>query len=96
MCELPIPPLAKADDRAVEVVRVWIAQGCLHCSLEMGVWGSDKVGALGIVLADIARHVANAISNLDGIAPSETIAQIRAAFDAEVDSPTDKPTGGFV
>lgn len=79
----------------MEVVRVWIARGGLHCSLEIGVWGTDQVGALGIVFADIARHVANATKDLHGITPPQTIARIRAAF-AEMDSPTDKPTGHFV
>lgn len=92
---LSIPPAAISDPHSVEMVRAWIANSALHCSLEVGVW-SDKVGAWGILLADIARHVANAMEEQEGAAVSETIAAIRQAFDAEMDSPTDEPTGGFV
>jgi hypothetical protein len=92
---LSIPPDAISDPHSVEMVRAWIANSALHCCLQVGVW-SDKPGAWGILLADIARHVANAMEEEQGAEVSETIATIRKAFDAEMDSPTDEPTGGFV
>jgi len=93
--QLIVPPAAVSDPHSVEVVRAWIANSGLHCSLQVEVW-SDKVGAWGIVLADIARHVANAMKEQREADVSETLAAIRSAFDAELDEPTDEPSGGFV
>ena len=92
--ELCIPPAALDDQKSGEVLRAWIAKKGLHCALNVDVW--DDLGNWGIMLADVARHVANARHELDGADPAETIRKIRALFDAELDSPTDEPTGDFI
>ena len=91
--ELVIPPAALEHADAAEMVRAWVANKALHCTLRIGVW--KDVGAWGILLADLARHVANAHHEQDGADIEASLARIRAAFAAEMDTPTDAPSGGF-
>lgn len=92
--QLAIPPMAKADPKSFELIRAWVAQGDLHVSLQLGGW--EDPTAWGVVLADVLRHVANFYEEKKGIDPEETIARVKAAFDAEVESPTDEAEGGLV
>lgn len=92
--QLAIPPPAKADPKSFELIRAWVAGGDLHVSLEMGGW--DDPTAWGVVLADVLKHVANFYQQRKGLAPEETAARVKAAFDAEVASPTDDAEGGTV
>jgi hypothetical protein len=93
---LPVPEPATADANARELVRAWIAGGGLHCSLNLGLFGENETIMWGILLSDLARHVANALEESEGIAGDDTLRQIRATFNAELDSPTDDAKGGFV
>jgi hypothetical protein len=91
MNELPVPPAAKADRSAKELVRVWAAGGGQHVSLATGLW-SDP-GAWGLLLVDLARHIANAYEQTEGRDSTEVLARIRDAFEAEWQAPTDEPSG---
>jgi hypothetical protein len=62
--ELPIPELALGDDNARELVRVWAAHGAQHVSLATGLWKDPA--AWGIMLVDLARHVAKAYQSAGG------------------------------
>ena len=53
---LAIPPAATRDRASFEVLRVWIAEKGQHVSIASGAW--DDPFAWGIVLADLARHIA--------------------------------------
>lgn len=96
---LPVPPAAEADAASREMVRVWIAGKGLHASLNIGAWdqneGVDEVLAWGVVLADLVRHVANALEERNGIDRAETILRIRKMMEVELGSPTDEPRGQF-
>jgi hypothetical protein len=94
--ELPIPNTATADPKSIEMVRAWVAAGGLHCSLNIGAFGENEVVAWGILLSDIARHVANAMRDSKGTAPEETLEIIRDHFNTELDSPTESPEGSFI
>jgi len=59
--ELVIPPSARSDKNAREVVRAWTAHGGLHCSLNVDNWGEGERTVWGILLTDVVRHVANAL-----------------------------------
>ena len=89
--ELAIPPIAKSDTRAIELVRVWVAAGSQHVTLRAQAW-SDPA-AWGIALVDLARHVARAFEEVQGRPSRETLQRIRAGFEAEWDEPTDTGTG---
>lgn len=66
MDALGIPPAAVRDANALELARAWIAEQGLHCSLRGGLYAADGVAretaAWGIILADLAGHVADALS----------------------------------
>jgi Domain of unknown function (DUF5076) len=91
---LDIPPIAQRDRNALEVARVWIAEGGQHVSLRADAWKDPA--AWGILLVDLAKHVANAHHELSGRDPAETLQRIRAGFDAEWNHATDEPRGGFL
>jgi hypothetical protein len=99
MRELVIPPVAQADLDSWELLRAWVADQGLHCSVKVGVYeaiGIPEEKAWGTILADAARHVADALSSL-GIRDAETaLAEIRRHFEAELDEASSKRSGNLV
>lgn len=96
--ELPVPPEAEVPP-SVEMIRVWLAKERVHVALNIGFWedrGVDERAAWGILIADMIHHIANAHESEHGHDPSETIARIRRAFEAEMDGPTSERHGDFV
>ena len=89
--QLSIPDAALRDDKSYEIARIWVAEKAEHVSLLIGSW--DDPVAWGIVLADLARHVANGYEQDKGLDRGETLQRIRAAMSAELEDPTDNPTG---
>ena len=90
--ELQIPDAAKKDSDAVEILRIWIAGGSQHVSLKTGVW--EDPAAWGLMLADLAKHVANAYA-ADGMDKAEALRRVYQGLQVEMESPTDEPTGGI-
>ena len=89
--QLMIPDTALRNDEAVEIPRLWVLNSAAHVSLRVGVWNDP--GTWGIMLADLARHVANAYAQDKGLDRTETLGRIRLILAAELNSPTDTPTG---
>ena len=89
--QLPIPPDAAEDTRAIELLRIWAVKGKQHVSLATGLW--DDPASWGIMLVDLARHVANAYSELKGMSHHEALLRLKDGFDAEWEEQTDQPTG---
>ena len=89
--ELDLPPIATSNQEAVEILRVWVTpdedQQLTQVTLRSH-WADP--GAWGIVLVDVARHVANAYGR-EGRAPDAVLERIRELFDAEWSNPTDQP-----
>ena len=54
--ELPIPAAAIAANEKTEIARIWIADGDQIVTLSPRLW--DDPGAWGLMLVDVARHVA--------------------------------------
>jgi len=95
--ELKIPPGALDDKQAHELVRAWAAHGGLQCSLNPNTWPKDMAAVgWGILLSDIARHVADALYLTSKMDKEQTLAQIRTVFNKELDKPTAEATGKFV
>ncbi len=92
--QLVIPDAAREDPKSFEVARVWVAKKVEHVSLRVDVWKDPA--AWGIILADLARHLANAYEQNAGLNSHDTLQRIKAGFEAEMDSPTDHPTGSLV
>jgi hypothetical protein len=94
MRELPVPTAVKSAGRAIELARVWAADGAMHVTLEVGLWKDP--GAWGVALVDLARHVARAYEQAGSLSSESALARIRDAFDAEWAFPTDDPSGELV
>jgi len=92
-----IPPAALRDENAVEIIRVWIAEQGLHCTMKIGLYAAegpaDEITAWGIILADLTQHIANALSAEGFGARSELHEQLVEAFSKEVSAPTTEATG---
>ena len=89
--ELLIPPVAEEDPKAIEIIRVWVAKGGQHVSLNPLVWRDPQ--AWGIVLADLAGHVANAYEQALGLDRGQTMRKITDLLLAELTTPTDNARG---
>ena len=88
---LAIPPTAEGDPDALEIARIWAAHGQQHVHLRSDLW--PDAGYWGMMLVDLARHVAHGYEQ-DGRADYfAALARIREVFDAEWASPTDTPRG---
>jgi len=87
-----VPPAAQRDKASFEVMRVWIAEQSQHVSIRSGAW--EDPFAWGIVLADLARHIALA-HELHGETPNKDafLERLLEGFNAEIDNPTDEPEG---
>jgi len=86
--ELEVPPIATSNSQAVEVLRVWAIPDQPQ-QLTLRITWKDA-GAWGLLLADVARHAANAYAN-EGQNRAEVLARIRQLLDAEFSRPTDNP-----
>jgi len=91
--QLPVPAAASADPRAFELLRVWAAGGKQHVSLATGAWEDPAVW--GLMLVDLAKHIADAYELTTGIDCASALERIKAGFDAEWVEATDEPTGGL-
>lgn len=99
MIEQPIPPAAVDDANATEMLRAWIANQGLHCSVRIGMYQDrniDEARAWGILLADVARHVSQALEGAYGTPMSAYLANIAAHMKAELDLPTSETDGSFL
>ncbi len=86
------PPAAQRDKAGFEILRVWIAEQGQHVSIRSGAW--EDPFAWGIVLADLARHIANAHELQDKKINKEAfLERLLEGFEAEIDNPTDEPEG---
>ena len=91
MNTLPIPPAAEINSESTEVLRPWkVPEAGQQVILRHDAW--DDPAAWGLMLADIARHVARAHGQ-EGEDEEEVFQRILAAFRAEIESPTDTPRG---
>jgi hypothetical protein len=92
--ELPVPDEASAASTAHELMRGWLIDNRLVCSLFPSAFEDPAVW--GVLLADVANHVANALAECEGADRATVLAAIRRAFEVEMRSPTDEHTGRFV
>jgi len=100
MNERPIPAAALRDNDSVEMLRVWIAEQKLHCSLKIGMYRETmnvpEETAWGVILADATRHIAKAMEEKYAVNQSDVIKKIRDKFLQELGDPTSDAKGEFV
>ncbi|TWC06858.1 uncharacterized protein DUF5076 [Bradyrhizobium macuxiense] len=99
MKEMSIPAAALRDPESVEMLRVWIAEKSLWCSIKVGMYreamNASEETAWGTILADATRHIADALAKEYEADASNTIQRIRQAFLDELADPTSKVSGDF-
>ena len=91
---MQIPGPAKSDPNSFELLRVWVANKGQHVSLKAGVWKDPA--AWGVMLSDLMQHIANAYQQDQGLDRIKTLRRIKAGLEAELSSPTDRPSGHSV
>jgi hypothetical protein len=91
MYPLDPPPAVLDDPKSREIARIWGAHGRQYVTLDPRLW--DDPAAWGLMLVDLARHVANAYMQLQGFDRQETLERIKIGFDMEWSSPTDEVVG---
>jgi Domain of unknown function (DUF5076) len=100
MNEQPIPEAALRDENSVEMLRIWIAERGLHCSVKVGMYleikSANEENAWGVMLSDVIRHVADALHSGYGMDKDRVIERIFTKISNELDDPTSKTTGEFV
>jgi hypothetical protein len=89
--ELAPPPAAAGDAKSFEIARLWVADGAQYAALRTDVWPDPA--AWGIVLAELARHVALAYQSKDGHELEDALERLLAGFYAEIEAPSDLTTG---
>jgi uncharacterized protein DUF5076 len=92
--ELPAPTAAVEDARSFEIARVWMAGGAQHVRLRADVWPDPA--AWGIVLAELARHVALAYHQREDHAIEDVLERVLAGFQSELEFPTAPQDRGIV
>jgi len=85
---LQVPPAA-LDQGGVEVLRAVIVDGDLHVSLRRAF---DDPDPWGMLIADVARHIARIYSTESKLTQDQVIDRVRTIFEAEMDRPTDLGT----
>jgi len=99
MNALSIPPAAARDPKSVEMFRAWIAEGGLHCSLKVGMYAKDgpeaETVAWGVILADAAQHVADALQAHGAGRRDDLLRAIVKSFADEMQAPTSGRSGEF-
>jgi hypothetical protein len=99
MKSVALPPAALRDENSVEMLRVWIAEEALHCSLRIGMYaerGMDEPRAWGVILADAAQHISDALASEELGAREDILHAIQGSFETELAKPTSSRDGEFV
>jgi hypothetical protein len=86
--QLAVPPDAQ-ELGGDEILRAFIVDRGLSVSIQRAF---DEPSTWGVLLVDLARHVARIFAKEEGLGEAEALSQIRAMFDAEWDRPTDDGT----
>lgn len=89
--ELVIPPEALSDPESFEILRVWAAEGEQHVSIRTELQGGPE--DWGFLLAQLARHMANAYQIQQQLDRSKALAKIRVGFEKEWDRPSGHARG---
>jgi hypothetical protein len=83
---LPLPPAVRSAQKAMEMLRVWVVDGHQEIVLSPNMWKDSR--SWGLLLVDIARHVAN-VYEQQGVDRAVVLQSIRAALDVEWEHPTE-------
>lgn len=94
MQELPVPKAAIAAEQADEVLRAWIVDEHLLCTLRPSFW-KEEPEVWGILLADALHHMCDALSKESGQDKVVLKRLMVEAFMLEVEAPSAECEGEF-
>ena len=72
--ELCASPDVENDPNAVEILRIWVADGVLQLSVDISVYESPE--DYGVMLAGLGNHFINAMTMGTGVKREEVLAVI--------------------
>lgn len=78
---IDVPDAALEDKEAIELARVWASGGKQYASIDVHVWNDPA--SWGIMLVDLARHVAAAYAVSGKLDAASALDRLREGFDAE-------------
>ena len=82
------PDAVEKDEYAVEMIRGWIAERGLACTLNLGHWHHhsqlDERHAWGVMLADLAREIAIQLEDVTQQDPKDSLHLIIEAMLSEL------------
>ena len=90
MRQLRLPVEAMNDPDAREILRVWSSGDNQGFAFDLNVWTDPAVW--GLLLVDLAPHVAKGHSERHGGGPATALSRTKAGFDAEWANPTGAST----
>lgn len=90
--ELDPPADALEANSAVEVMRVWIADGHLHLSFQSETFSHD-VSEWGRLLADITHHIARGVALSSELSEREALTIVAEAYERGVSGSSTVATG---
>ena len=86
--QLTRPDAVEKDEYSVEMIRGWIAERGLACSLNLGHWHHnsklDERHAWGVMMADLAREIAIQLEAITEQDPGESLKMIVEAMLSEL------------
>ena len=89
--ELKIPPQAKDNRGAQEILRGWAWGDHQDFTIKHDFW--DDPAGWGLLLGDVARHISRSFQERRHN-QAEVYQRILDGFRIEAENPTDSPTGG--
>jgi hypothetical protein len=90
--ELTPPAAAAEDPKSFEIARLWMADDAQHVVLRTELWPDPA--AWGIVLADLARHVAVSYQRSSGYGAGEALERVLTGLRAGLEAPGEEPPAG--
>lgn len=88
--ELTVPAEVQTNDQAAEILRLWTTPSGERVVLDVDP--ELDVGVWGIILVDLARHVARAYEVRGSGVGTDNFQRIIASFASELREPTNTPT----
>ena len=86
--DLPVPATVLEASNAREILRLWTTEAGERVTLRID---DLEPAAWGLMLVDVARHVAHAYARQGSLSPNDAFLQVVTMFIAEIQEPTDSP-----
>ena len=79
---MAVPCAVKTDPQSFEIIRVWVTSRGQHFIVRIRDWPDPA--AWGLLLADLAKHVASSNEKDAGVDRQKVLDRIKAGLDLEL------------